>query len=152
MNTRNKTKNISTPPVRIQVRLPDALLKELNQAILSENYGLKGRSKWVEEAICFLISLENFEDLVTLDETISTTLLHCSFTLSKNIRTLLDDALIKIFTKAKAEYRQNLSMSSIVRTAILQRLLRGTKIDCPPGGQSILALINNKFFNKKVIG
>lgn len=145
MNATNKEKNISMPP-RIQVRLPQAMLKELNQAILSENYGLKGRSKWVEEAICFLITLENLEDLVTLDETISTTLLHCSFSLSKNVRTLLDLALTKVFTKAQPKYLQNLSLSSIVRTAILQRLLRGTKADCPPGGQSAL---DDGTYNKK---
>lgn len=126
--------------IRIQVRLPAPLLSELNQAMLSNNYGLKGRSRWAEEAICFLINLESFEDLVTLDETINTSLSPCSFTLSEKTKNILEDALLKSLTKVKPEYRNNLSLSSIVRTAILQRLLRNNKNVCPPGGQTSINL------------
>ena len=141
MKTNKTTPIFNDLHIRIQVRLPAPLLSELNQTMLSNDYGLKGRSRWVEEAICFLTNLENFEDLVTLDETMHTTLFPCSFTLSETTKKTLEDALLKSLTKAMPEYRKNLSLSSIVRTAILQRLFRNNKHICPPGGQAPTNLI-----------
>jgi metal-responsive CopG/Arc/MetJ family transcriptional regulator len=129
MNTTNSTSKLTNKQIRITVRLPGHLREELDQAVLHGNYGFKGRSKWVEEATHFLITIPNYAELVLLDDTIAIHLTPDAFTFTSSARDQLENALVHI----RHEHPQsNITLSSIVRTGIIQRLLRGW---CPPGGQ-----------------
>lgn len=108
----------------IPVRLPPELQSQFGAAVLNDNYGFKGKSKWVEEAVIELLNLglDSYAELVSLDETLTTQLKADKFSLTEHTRNKLDEALIELRKKCP---EINLTLSSIIRTAILQRLLRG---------------------------
>ena len=54
--------------IKISVRVPDFLRKEMQRAIIKENYGLKGKSVWLSEAVNRFLSKENFADFVNIGD------------------------------------------------------------------------------------
>lgn len=101
--------------------VPMALYTELREKVLRDGYGLRGKSKWVVEAIETLLSLENFAMLVQYSEEMQG--------FEKVETVVIDLSLKKQLDHAVLNVRQHYPtlegvQSSIVRTAIMQRLLR----------------------------
>ena len=51
---------------RTTVRLPKGVRQEMLKRIVQEGYGLRGKSKWITEAIDSLLALPNFVDYVLI--------------------------------------------------------------------------------------
>lgn len=107
--------------IRTPVRLPKKLKDELDKAIILDGYGFKGRSLWVNDAIEKLLVIDTFYDLVILDDELHGAFVPDSFSLSRHIRDLLDDAIVLV---RKNHPSLNAVVSAIVRTAIMQKLIR----------------------------
>ena len=107
--------------IRTPVRLPKRLRDELDASVISEGYGFKGRSLWVEDAIKKLLSLETFYDLVALDEDLIVSFVPDSFTLTETVRNNLEEAIVLV---RKHHPRMDTVLSAIIRTAIMQKLIR----------------------------
>lgn len=108
--------------IRTPVRLPVKLKEELNSAVINDGYGFKGRSLWVEDAINSLLSFESFYDLVALDEDLNTAFIPDGFSLTTTTRDRLDNAIIVV----RQHYpKMNAVLSALIRTAIMQKLIRG---------------------------
>lgn len=105
------------------VRLPKEVRDEMLQAIVADGYGLRGKSRWVVEAIENLLLLPNYHELVDIGVEIEGLTEVEAFYLPSKIKYALDDALLNI---RKHYPTMEGVKSSIVRTGIMQRLLRAT--------------------------
>jgi hypothetical protein len=107
--------------VKLSFGLPEELHKELQQKVIDDGYGMRGKSKWIGEAISQFLNFDTFIDLVELGDEmkgfqkLETLLVH------RDIKLALDKAVILI--KEKHHMLEGLQ-SRIIRTSILQRLLR----------------------------
>lgn len=108
--------------IRISFFVPESLKRDINEQMIKDGYDLKGKSRWIEEAIKRLFSIENYPELVKLDEEMTGFEKLDSVSVTKDIKSLLDDSILNI----RSQYPTIEGVQSrILRTAIVQRLLRG---------------------------
>lgn len=110
-----------TDKVKITFVLPFVLQKELKERVIQDSYDMKGKSRWVSEAIEILISINEFPDLVKINDEMKGFEKLESVVISKELKRLLDSAIINVRKKYPAIEGVQ---SRIIRTAIMQRLLR----------------------------
>lgn len=112
--------------IKLSFTVPTALQEEMRKAIVGDGYGLRGKSKWVSEAILSLLSQKNFPFLVNVSDEMSGLDKVDTICVDKEMKRAIDEAALEIRKKY-------LSMegiqSRIIRTALMQRLLRGIKED-----------------------
>ena len=106
--------------VKITFVLPEALQQDLKEQMIKDGYDLKGKSKWVAEAIERLFQMSNFTHLVKLNDEMS------GFEKMESV--VVDTALKAKIFNATLSVRQDYPVlegvqSRILRTAIVQRLL-----------------------------
>ena len=109
---------------RVTVRLPQQLEKELMHRVIVDDYGMKGKSRWVGEAVQLFMALEDFEDYVeyAVDLVDTKTNKLQSFYLEEELVIGLKDAVIR----ARIKYPDLEGVRSlIIRSSIIQRLFRG---------------------------
>ena len=101
--------------------LPKAIKQEMLSSIVRDGYGLRGKSKWVSEAIDTLLNMPNFMDYLKLADEMSQLTEPEVIQIPKDLRNKLDNSIIQV--------RRSLPsldgvQSSIIRTSIIQRILR----------------------------
>lgn len=99
----------------------ETLQKELRKKMITDNYGLRGKSKWVSEAIELLLSMENYPELVNIGDGLKNFQKTETITMDTVLKNKLDAAIIEI--RKKYPLSEGVQ-SKIVRTAIIQKLLR----------------------------
>lgn len=101
--------------------VPTGLQAELRERVTRDGYGLRGKSLWVSEAIQSLIALPNFVSLVQYSEEMHGFEKVETVVVTFELKKQLDEAVLTLRRQHPiAEGVQ----SSIIRTAIIQRLLR----------------------------
>lgn len=107
--------------IRVSYFLPEAILTDIKNAMVHDGYDLKGKSKWVSEAIYQLLSMPNYSELVTISSQMDGFEKMDSISIDKTLKLELDNAVLHI----KKEFPVIEGVQSkILRTAIVQRLLR----------------------------
>lgn len=101
--------------------VPAGLQAELRERVARDGYGLRGKSLWVSEAIQSLIALPNFVSLVQYSEEMHGFEKVETVVVTVDIKKQLDEAVLTLRRQHPASEGVQ---SSIIRTAILQRLLR----------------------------
>ncbi len=106
---------------KITFVVPTQLQKELNQQILQDNYGMRGKSKWISEAIKDFLKMETFVEMVNLADGMAEFEKMESVMTDFDTKKSLNDAILKI--------RQRLPLlegvqSRIIRASIIQRLIK----------------------------
>ena len=107
--------------VRVSYFLPEATLSDVKENMIARGYDLKGKSKWISEAIHDLLTFQNFIELVNINDQMHGFEKLDSISIERDLKTKLDNAIIeirKIFPSIEGV------QSKILRTAIVQRLLR----------------------------
>lgn len=106
---------------RISYFLSDGILTDVKENMAKNGYDLKGKSKWISEAVAQLFLINNYHELVMINNQMHGFEKLDSISVDKIFKSNLDAAVIAI-------RRQFPSIegvqSKILRTAILQRLLR----------------------------
>lgn len=107
--------------VRLSYYLSEAILSDVKDNMNRNGYDLKGKSKWVSEAVASLLSLEGYSELVNINQQMQGFEKLDSLLIDRTMKENLDSAVIEV--------RRNFPglegvQSKIVRTAIMQRLLR----------------------------
>lgn len=106
---------------KITFVVPTGLQTELRERIIRDGYGLRGKSRWVTEAIESLLALPNFISLVHYSEEMHGFEKVETIVVTLDLKKQLDQAALDL----RREYPAAEGVqSSIVRTAIMQRLLR----------------------------
>jgi hypothetical protein len=108
--------------VRISFLLPDTLQKDVIEQMVKEGYDLKGKSRWVSEAIERLLLLSAYPELVKLNDEMKGFEKTDSVSISRDLKSQLDQAVMEV---RKSYPLLEGVQSRILRTAIVQRLLRG---------------------------
>lgn len=110
-----------TDKVKITFVVPSTLQQELRQHVINDDYGLRGKSRWVSEAIERFLKLENYEDLVNLGNEMKGLEKVETITIEKSLKKSLNQAIHEV--RIKHPLLEGVQ-SVIIRTSILQRLLR----------------------------
>jgi len=105
------------------VRIATGLQKKMLSKLITQDYGMRGRSRWIEEAILAFLDIEGYEDLVKWDLSgeIRDITKPISLTMAKSTMAKLDNAIVKV-RKTFPELEG--VKSGIIRAAIIQRILR----------------------------
>lgn len=107
--------------IKVTFVVPQTLQQELREKIIKESYGLRGKSKWVGEAIESLLQIRNFPQLVSYNEEMHGFEKVETVVIDLILKRKLEQAIIAI----RKEFPTLEGVqSNIIRTAILQRLLR----------------------------
>lgn len=107
--------------VRLNYFLPQAVLTEIKERMIGQGYDLKGKSRWISEAVQSLLTFENYSELVHLSDQMQGFQKLDSVSVDKTLKSELDNAVIEIRKQFPAIEGVQ---SRILRTAILQRLIR----------------------------
>ena len=105
------------------VRIPIGLKKKMHTRLVEQDYGMRGRSAWIEEAILSLLKTDGYEDHVKWDlsNEIKDITITLSLTLTKSTMDSLEKAIVevrKVFPELEGV------KSGIIRAAIIQRILK----------------------------
>lgn len=106
---------------RICFYLPENLQKDFKEQMIKDGYDLKGKSKWVSEAIERLFSIMSYAELVKINDEMRVFGKVDTVSVDKMLKKQLDNAVVDVRRKYPSIEGVQ---SRIVRTAIVQRLLR----------------------------
>lgn len=107
--------------VRLSYFVPEAILNDIRERMVSQGYDFKGKSKWISEAIIDLLGITNFCELVNINDQMSGFPKLDSVSVDSDLKKKLEDAIVEIRRQFPAIEGVQ---SKILRTAIVQRLLR----------------------------
>lgn len=104
-------------------KVPASLEMEMHKKLVSEGYGLRGKSKWICDAICKFLTFSDKDfvlDCIELSEELENLDKSISFRPTETVDNLLDQWIINVRMKMPAI--EGLK-SKIIRTAIIHNLL-----------------------------
>ncbi len=106
---------------KITFVLPDNLQQEFREQIIKDGYDMRGKSRWISEGIASLLAMRNYPELVKLSNEMKGFEKVEYVVITRDFKKNLDNAVIQI----RKQYPDLEGVQSgIVRTAIMQRLLR----------------------------
>jgi hypothetical protein len=113
--------------IRTRVRIPKQLQDSMLEAVLNEGYKMRGKSLWVGEAVDAFLNMKTYIDYIDIgSEADSGTLsITETFCLSEQIIDKLERSILEF-----RKYHPKIDgvKSIIIRSSILQRLLRSRKL------------------------
>ncbi len=106
----------------LSFKVTKGLYQKLNEKVVADGYGMRGKTRWIEEAIEMLFKLPEYSEYVELTDAMDEKL-------DSSITIRLPRQLVQVIEKKATEVRKiylNLEgiKSKIVRAAILQRMIR----------------------------
>jgi metal-responsive CopG/Arc/MetJ family transcriptional regulator len=110
-----------TKQIMTSVKLQKALHLKMQQQIITDGYGMRGKSKWIIEAIEYLLQLKNYPSLV--DIAVDMDQLHESLSIRfpETLMQKLDSAIIHV--RCQFPGMEGVK-SNLIRASIMQRLIR----------------------------
>lgn len=106
---------------RISFYIPENLQLDFKQQMIKDGYDLKGKSKWVSEAIERLLNIFSYPELVKINDEMRLSGKLDTVSIDRHLKKQLDQAIVDVRKRYPAIEGVQ---SRIIRTAIVQRLLR----------------------------
>ena len=106
---------------KVTFAVPAQLQQELREKVTKDGYGLRGKSKWVSEAIHSFLKIKNYQQYVQYNDEMSSMDKIDTVVIEQKLNFQLNDAILatrKLFPMLEGV------KSRIIRSAIIQRLLR----------------------------
>lgn len=103
------------------VKLPKQLCDKLTSRVIEDGYGLRGRSKWIVDAIISLLDIPGFEEYVEIASDLRKCTQAVSIRMPEDLAVRLDQEVVrirKIYPEVEA------LKSNLIRASILQGLIR----------------------------
>jgi predicted DNA-binding protein len=107
--------------VMTSIKLQKKLHYRLQQRIIADGYGMRGKSKWIIEAIESLLKIEDYPELVDIAEDMEQLSDIVSIRLPENLMMRIEQAIIEVRKQYPAIEGVK---SNLIRASIIQRLLR----------------------------
>jgi hypothetical protein len=105
------------------IKLHKKLHHKLQQAVINDEYGMRGKNKWILEAIEAFLSLADYPNLVDIANHSDQLTDMISLRFSEPLMRKLDEAVIHVRRQYPAMEGVK---SNLIRASIIQRLIRGT--------------------------
>lgn len=107
--------------VMTSIKLQKKLHHKLQQRIIEDGYGMRGKSKWIIESVESLLELSDFPELVDIAEDMDHLTDIVSIRFPENIMKKVEKAIVQV----RRQYPTIEGVkSNLIRASILQRLLR----------------------------
>lgn len=102
-------------------KLPKSINQTMLEKIVKDGYGLRGKSKWICEAIQEFLKLDNYPELTEIADDMET--------MDAIVSMRINEKLMKAIDKATVEVRKKYPSiegvkSKIIRASIIQRFIR----------------------------
>lgn len=107
--------------VMISLKIPQTLEQHVAEKVIGDGYGMRGKSRWIEEAIENFFLLPDYPEMVDIATDMSGLTKTISVRISENLAHTIDQSMLHV----REEYPMMEGVkSNIIRASILQRLLR----------------------------
>jgi hypothetical protein len=108
--------------VTTSVKVSKQVSYKVLQKVIGDGYGMRGKSKWIVEAIEWFLTLPNYRELTEIAGDMEELTETFSLRLPETVMIKIDNALIDVreLYPALEGVRSN-----IIRSSIVQRLIRG---------------------------
>jgi hypothetical protein len=107
--------------VSTSVKLPAKLDKELCLQVIKDGYGMRGKNKWVNDAIEEFLKLPAYIDYTDIASDMTELSKAIGLRISKELIGKVDKAVIEI---RKVNFEIEAIQSHIIRAAIMQKIIR----------------------------
>lgn len=109
----------------ISVRIPEIMRQEMLQAMVTAQYGMREKSRWISEAIERFLSLDDYWELIKIGEEMpnNSLLISESFYLTDQLLDRIEAAIV--ITREHFPLLEGVR-SCLIRSSIYQRLLRNS--------------------------
>jgi len=109
--------------ITTSIKLQKNLHRRLQQRIIEDGYGMRGKSRWIIESIEALLTISDYPTLVDIAEDMDQLSDMVSIRLPENLMLRIEQAIVHI----RKQYPTIEGVkSNLIRASILQRLLRYT--------------------------
>jgi predicted DNA-binding protein len=105
------------------IKLQKNLHRRLEQRIIDDGYGMRGKSKWIIEAIESLLRIEDYPTLVDIAEDMDQLSDLVSIRIPESLMLRIEQAIVHVRKQFPALEGVK---SNLIRASIIQRLLRET--------------------------
>lgn len=105
------------------IKLQKRLHYKMQQRVISDGYGMRGKSRWIIEAIESFLSLPDYPALADIAGDMDQLSEMISIRLSEELMLKLDQAIIQVRRNYPAMEGVK---SNLIRASIMQRLIRST--------------------------
>lgn len=106
--------------ITTSAKVPKTLHQAMLEKIIKDGYGMRGKSKWINEAIDRFLQLPNYPELVEIADDIEESSEVISFRVAEEMLLRLDQAVIEV----RKQYPGLEGVkSNIIRASILQSLI-----------------------------
>lgn len=105
----------------VTLLVPNSMGNKISKFVLDSGYGMRGKSRWICDAIYDFLQLDNYHELAIQDNEFSELSETLSIRISEDIEVALKQAIIdirRLFPDAEG------LKSSIIRASILQRMVK----------------------------
>lgn len=109
--------------VMTSVKLQNRLHYKMQQRVINDGYGMRGKSRWLIEAIESFLQLPDYPTLVDIADDMDQLSDMISIRLSEELMLKLDQAIIQVRLHYPAMEGVK---SNVIRASIIQRLIRST--------------------------
>jgi len=107
--------------VMTSIKLQKNLHRRLQQRIIEDGYGMRGKSKWIIESIESLLELTEYPTLVDIADDMDQLSDMVSIRLPENLMMKIEQAVVQV----RRQYPMIEGVkSNLIRASIIQRLLR----------------------------
>lgn len=107
--------------VMTSIKLQKKLHHQVQRQIIEDGYGMRGKSKWIIEAIEFFLKLNDFPTLVDIANDMDQLSDMVSIRLTEDLMLRIEKSIIQV---RKAYPAIEGVKSNLIRASIIQRLLR----------------------------
>jgi predicted DNA-binding protein len=109
--------------VMTSIKLQKKLHQRLQQRIIEDGYGMRGKSKWIIESIEALLEIDDYPTLVDIAEDMDQLTEMVSIRLPEHLMMRIEQAIVCV----RRQYPTLEGVkSNLIRASIIQRLLRQT--------------------------
>lgn len=107
--------------VMTSIKLQKNLHRRLQQRIIEDGYGMRGKSKWIIESIESLLDISDYPDLVDIAEDMNQLSDMVSIRVPESLMVKIEQAVVRV----RKQYPTIEGVkSNLIRASIIQRLLR----------------------------
>jgi hypothetical protein len=107
--------------IMTSIKLQKKLHYQMQQRIVGDGYGMRGKSKWIIEAIESFFQLPDYPSLVDIADDMEQLSDIVSIRLPEKLMTMIDQAIIEVRKQYPAMEGVK---SNLIRASIMQRLIR----------------------------